>query len=199
MPEPLTFVEGIAAPIPVPNVDTDIIMPKRFLRTINRAGLAQGVVADWRFHEDGSERADYILNQQPYREAKILVVGDNFGCGSSREHAVWGLHQLGIRVLIGTSFAGIFYDNCRRNGVAAITVEADVRDALLSACANPGDATIAVDMLEQRIRHGVQNYAFSMPEDVRHDLIHGVDQIAATLDRLPAIERFEETYASQEL
>ena len=109
------LVIGLAAPLPLSNVDTDVIMPKRFLITITREGLAEGAFADLRFDDTGANRPDFVLNKEPWNEAAILVVGDNFGCGSSREHAVWGLNQLGITAIIGTSFAGIFYDNARKN------------------------------------------------------------------------------------
>ena len=113
-----TTIKGIAAPLPLANVDTDVIMPKRFLITITREGLADGTFADLRFDNTGEKRPEFILNKAPWKQANILVVGDNFGCGSSREHAVWGMRQLGINACIGTGFAGIFYDNARKNGLA---------------------------------------------------------------------------------
>jgi 3-isopropylmalate/(R)-2-methylmalate dehydratase small subunit len=194
MPEPLSTIDGIAAAVPTHNIDTDVIMPKRFLKTINREGLAAGVFADLRFTSDGQENPDFVLNQEPWRRAVILVVGDNFGCGSSREHAVWGLRQLGIQVLLGTGFAGIFYDNCRRNGVAAITLEPADRDALQGFAADPKRARMSVDIVAQRITHAGGVIAFSLPPDIRDDLLAGRDAIAATLERAAAIRAFEASY-----
>lgn len=194
MPEPLNRIEGVAAPLPMHNVDTDVIMPKRFLRTITRAGLAEGAFADLRFDETGRPNQDFILNREPWNRARILVVGDNFGCGSSREHAVWGLCQLGIRVLIGTGFAGIFYDNCRRNGLAAITLDAAARDRLLALAADPSSAEMAVDIGRQLIRHTGGTTPFVLPSAVRDDLLAGRDAISATLERADAIRAFEAAY-----
>ncbi len=125
------IILGIAAPLPLANVDTDVIMPKRFLVTITREGLADGTFADLRFDESGESRPDFILNRPPWSQASILIVGDNFGCGSSREHAVWGMRQLGIDACIGTGFAGIFFDNARKNGLALPIVSPEVRDTLM--------------------------------------------------------------------
>ncbi len=129
-------IKGVAAPLPLANVDTDVIMPKRFLITITREGLADGTFADLRFDNAGGPRPDFILNKTPWTKANILVVGDNFGCGSSREHAVWGMRQLGIDACIGTSFAGIFYDNARKNGLALPIVSPETRDLLLQVAGN---------------------------------------------------------------
>jgi 3-isopropylmalate/(R)-2-methylmalate dehydratase small subunit len=185
MSEPLRLVDGIAAALPTHNVDTDVIMPKRFLRTITRAGLAEGFLADLRA-EPG-----FALNREPWKQARILVVGDNFGCGSSREHAVWGLSQYGIRVLLGTGYAGIFYDNCRNNGVAAITLPAADRDRLQRLAADPATARFAVCLETQRIRYAGGETPFTMPEAIRADLIAGRDAIASTLTRETAIAAFE--------
>ena len=122
------IITGIGAPLPLANVDTDVIMPKRFLVTITREGLADGTFADLRFDNMGKQRSDFVLNKEPWKKATILIVGDNFGCGSSREHAVWGMRQLKIEACIGTSFAGIFYDNARKNGLALPIVSEEVRD-----------------------------------------------------------------------
>jgi len=194
MPEPLTRVEGIAAALPNHNIDTDVIMPKRFLRTITREGLADGVLADLRFAESGDRNPAFVLNKDPWTRAVILVTGDNFGCGSSREHAVWGLHQLGIRALVGTSFAGIFYDNCRRNGLAAITVERGLRDRLLALAAEAGTARMTIDIERQMLRHHGGSASFALPPDVRADLLAGRDAIATTLERADEIRAFERRY-----
>ena len=194
MPEPLRRIDGVAAPLPTPNIDTDVIMPKRFLRTITREGLADGVCADRRFRPDGSPDPAFILNRAPWDRACILVVGDNFGCGSSREHAVWGLVQLGIRALIGTSFAGIFFDNCRRNGLAAITIAAAPRDRLLHRCASAETSALAIDLVDQVIRDSAAETCFTLPEAIRADLLAGRDAIATTLEHAKEIRRFEKAY-----
>jgi 3-isopropylmalate/(R)-2-methylmalate dehydratase small subunit len=133
-------IKGIAAPLPLSNVDTDVIMPKRFLITITREGLADGTFADLRFESSGQIQPDFVLNKAPWTQANILIVGDNFGCGSSREHAVWGMRQLGIDACIGTGFAGIFYDNARKNGLALPIVSTDTRDRLLQFANNSNGA-----------------------------------------------------------
>jgi len=196
MPEPLTVVDGIAASLPAHNIDTDVIMPKRFLKTITREGLAAGLFADLRFTESGGEIAEFVLNREPWRRAAILIVGDNFGCGSSREHAVWGLRQFGIRALVGTGFAGIFYDNCRRNGVAAITDSH--RDRLHALAADPATARMRVDIIGRRITHAAGGLAFNLPDDIRNDLMAGRDAIAATLERAGEISAFEARYRGGE-
>jgi 3-isopropylmalate/(R)-2-methylmalate dehydratase small subunit len=193
MPKPLRLVHGIAAAIPAHNVDTDVIMPKRFLRTITREGLAKGVFADLRFAEDGSTRPDFVLNREPWIKAEMLIVGDNFGCGSSREHAVWGLGQFGIRALIGTSFAGIFYDNCRRNGIAAITLPADQRDQLMAMASDPKRCAMVVDIDTQIVTADAQTISFTLPPAIRDDLLSGCDAIEATLRMAEEIRHYEQS------
>ena len=197
MPKPLSIIDGIAASLPTHNSDTDVIMPKRFLKTITREGLAAGVFADLRFTDTLEERSDFVLNQDPWRRAVILVVGDNFGCGSSREHAVWGLSQLGISVVIGTSFGGIFYDNCRRNGIAAISLPPHERDRLHALARQPDTARMRVDIAGQRITHAAGTTPFTLPHDIRADLLAGRDAIAATLEHAAAIRSFEAAYWSE--
>ena len=194
MPDPLVRIDGIAASLPIHNLDTDVIMPKRFLKTITRQGLAAGVFADLRFDAGGRAVESFVLNREPWRRAEILIVGDNFGCGSSREHAVWGLRQWGIRVVIGTSFGGIFYDNCRRNALAAITLSAAGRDRLHALATDPGSARVQVDLARQLITHGQGTLAFELPTEIRSDLLAGRDTIAATLENAAAIRAFEESY-----
>lgn len=189
--QPLSRISGVAAPLPQPNVDTDVIMPKRFLKTVTRAGLAAGTFADLRFDAAGAERPEFVLNRDPWRGAAILVVGDNFGCGSSREHAVWGLSQLGVRVLLGTSFAGIFFDNCRRNGVLAVRLPAAARDALLERVADPARARLEVDLAAQEIRGDGLAMRFEIEAARRRDLLEGTDPIAATLAEAEAIRAWE--------
>lgn len=189
--QPLIRVRGVAAPLPQPNVDTDVIMPKRFLKTVTRAGLAAGAFADLRFDAEGAERPEFVLNRAPWRAAPILVVGDNFGCGSSREHAVWGLHQLGVRVLLGTSFAGIFFDNCRRNGVLAVRLPGAARDALLARVADPARAGLEVDLEAREIRGEGLRLGFEIEDARRRDLLDGADPIAATGEHAAAIRAWE--------
>ena len=194
MSEPLKRITGIAAPWPAHNTDTDVLMPKRFLRTLTRAGLADGLFADLRFGADGSEHAEFILNRAPWRDAVILVVGDNFGCGSSREHAVWGLRQFGIRALVGTGFAGIFYDNCRRNGIAAITLDTTARNLLMETAADPERAAMTIDLEHQCIEYAGGRITFTLPEAIRDDLMAGRDAITATLEHSDIIRAFEADY-----
>jgi len=139
-------ITGIVAPLPLANVDTDVIMPKRFLITITREGLADGTFADLRFDNSGQQRPEFILNKAPWKQATILVVGDNFGCGSSREHAVWGMRQLGIEACIGTGFAGIFYDNARKNGLALPIVSSETRDKLLEFAKNSSGEKVSIEL-----------------------------------------------------
>lgn len=184
-------VTGVAAPLPQHNVDTDIIMPKRFLRTITREGLSDGVFADLRFQEDGSERPEFVLNQPAWRSANILVVGDNFGCGSSREHAVWGLRQLGIEAIIGTGYAGIFFDNARKNGLALAMLEPAQRDEVLAKIrANPS-AKVTVDVVAKSINIGDWKVAFQMDKATRQALLDGRDDTLDTLKLLAEIQDYE--------
>lgn len=184
-------VSGRAAPLPLANVDTDVIMPKRFLITITREGLADGTFADLRFDEAGNTRPDFILNQAPWSRAKILIVGDNFGCGSSREHAVWGMRQLGIEACIGTGFAGIFFDNARKNGLALPVVPPDARDALLQLAGNEPGAEISIDIERRVIAAGELIVPFQMDEATRSALIRGGDDTLDTLTYADAIRAFE--------
>ena len=184
-------VTGVAAPLPQHNDDTDIIMPKRFLRTITREGLSDGVFADLRFQEDGSERPEFVLNQPAWRSANILVVGDNFGCGSSREHAVWGLRQLGIEAIIGTGYAGIFFDNARKNGLALAMLEPAQRDEVLAKIrANPS-AKVTVDVVAKSINIGDWEVAFQMDKATRQALLDGRDDTLDTLKLLAEIQDYE--------
>jgi 3-isopropylmalate/(R)-2-methylmalate dehydratase small subunit len=186
-----THVEGMLAGLPLSNVDTDVIMPKRFLITITREGLADGTFADLRFDEDNNLRPDFVLNQAPWKKASILVVGDNFGCGSSREHAVWGLMQLGIRGIIGTSFAGIFYDNARKNGLALPIVTAEVRDQLLLLAADENGSDCQIDIENRQITAGVLHCTFEMDGATRGSLIAGRDDTLDTLDLADTISTYE--------
>src|SRR3712207_4090389 len=147
-----TVLESVAAPLRIINVDTDMIIPKQYLKTIKRTGLGAGLFANVRYREDGSENPDFVLNQPAYRNAQILVAGDNFGCGSSREHAPWALLDFGIRCVISTSFADIFYNNCFKNGILPIRVSPDVLEKLFDDAERGANATLTIDLEAQEIR-----------------------------------------------
>ena len=191
--EAFNVLTGIAAPLPAANVDTDVIMPKQFLKGIDRNGLDRGVFFDLCFLADGSPDPAFILNQPEWQNAKFLLVGPNFGCGSSREHAVWGLKQLGIRALIGTTFAGIFFDNCQRNGV--LTVQLDPKQwAQIAQEVVHGDKNkITLDLPAQRI--GLQNgevIDFAIDELSKVSLLNGLDAIGTTLQYRDDIREFQQ-------
>jgi len=150
--QPFTTLTGVAAPLEMMNVDTDMIIPKQYLKTIKRTGLGTGLFAEMRFNEDGSENPDFVLNKPAYRKAQVLVAGDNFGCGSSREHAPWALLDFGIRCVISTSFADIFYNNCFKNGILPITVSAEDLEKLLDDASRGSNATVSVDLEAKEIR-----------------------------------------------
>ena len=193
---PFTTVTGIAAPLPRANIDTDQIMPKQFLKGIDRSGLADGFLFDLRFTAPGKPRPDFILNQPPWNDARFLVVGPNYGCGSSREHAVWGMMQLGIRAVIGTQFGGIFYDNCLRNGVPAILLpESDVAQ-LMALTGDPAQCEITVDLPAQAIVANAtgEKIAFAFDPVHKDMLVRGLSAVAATLEHAGAIEAFERKY-----
>ena len=185
-------IKGVAAPLPLANVDTDVIMPKRFLITITREGLADGTFADLRFGNAGGPRPEFILNKQPWTQANILVVGDNFGCGSSREHAVWGMRQLGIDACIGTGFAGIFYDNARKNGLALPVVSPKMRDLLLQFSSDARGKEISVDLERRTITTSGINTTFEMDDATQVALIRGRDDTLDSLEHAGAIRDYEE-------
>jgi 3-isopropylmalate/(R)-2-methylmalate dehydratase small subunit len=184
--QPFTQVTGIAAALPAANLDTDVIMPKQFLKGIDRAGLAAGV-----FHHLRAQPG-FILDQPAWREARFLVVGPNFGCGSSREHAVWGLAQLGIRAIIGPSFGGIFFDNCRNNGLLALVLPQPEVDALMALAADPQRNRMTIDLPAQLILcPGAPDLPFTLDPQTKDSLVRGLDAVAATLEAADAIRRFE--------
>ncbi|MDZ3992096.1 3-isopropylmalate dehydratase small subunit [Pseudomonas sp. Teo4] len=190
--QPFNFVEGVAAPMLAANVDTDVIMPKQFLKGIDRSGLDRGAFFDLRFLQDGSPNPGFVLNQAPWHRSTFLVVGPNFGCGSSREHAVWGLKQLGIRALIGTSFAGIFFDNCQRNGMLVIQLAPDELKDLGQLVSQQGSTHIAVDLEAQHILLADgRAIAFSIDTLRKQALLQGLDAIGSTLLRSEQISSFE--------
>lgn len=190
--QPFIHVSGIAAPMLAANIDTDVIMPKQFLKGIDRNGLDRGLFFDQRFLEDGAPNTDFVLNQSPWNKACFLVVGPNFGCGSSREHAVWGLKQLGFRALIGTSFAGIFFDNCQRNGVLLVQLpDAELR-RIGQAVSEPTKAQISIDLQQQRIHlSDTTDIGFDIDPLRKQALLRGLDAIDSTLQRTEQIRAFE--------
>jgi 3-isopropylmalate/(R)-2-methylmalate dehydratase small subunit len=190
--EPFVRLTAVAAPMDLPNVDTDRVIPARFLRRPREAGLGPLLFHDVRFAADGSPRADFVLNQPGYREARILVTAENFGCGSSREMAVWALMDWGIRVVIGPSFGDIFFENCFKNGALAVTLPAEVAAGLRETLrARPG-AALTVDLETQTIT-GPDGRAIAFEIDAfrKQGLLSGQDEMEMTLARLPAIEAFE--------
>ncbi|MBF6033154.1 3-isopropylmalate dehydratase small subunit [Pseudomonas sp. P155] len=190
--QPFTHVSGRAAPLLAANVDTDVIMPKQFLKGIDRQGLDRGLFFDLRFLRDGSPDPDFVLNKPTWQGASFLVVGANFGCGSSREHAVWGLQQMGIRALIGSSFAGIFYDNCQRNGVLLITLEEAQVQRIGQLVSEPETARIGIDLEAQQISLADGTVIEFQIDTLRKTaLLLGLDAIGSTLQRREQIKAFE--------
>ena len=184
---------GVAAPLPVVNIDTDMIIPKDYLKTIKRTGLGTGLFAEMRYKEDGSENPDFVLNKPAYRKAQILVAGDNFGCGSSREHAPWALLDFGIRCVISTSFADIFYNNCFKNGILPIRVTPQQLEKLFDDAERGANATLTIDLPAQEIRGpdgGVVR--FEIDAFRKHCLVHGLDDIGLTLNKADRIASFEQ-------
>mgnify|MGYP003519535185 FL=1 len=192
-----TKFTGVAAPLPIINIDTDMIIPKDYLKTIKRTGLGVGLFAEMRYKEDGSENPDFVLNKPAYRKAEILVAGDNFGCGSSREHAPWALLDFGIRCVISTSFADIFYNNCFKNGILPITVSPEDLAKLMDDAERGSNATLSVDLEALEIRGpdgGV--IKFDLDAFKRHCLLNGLDDIGLTMERAPKIDAYEKSVAA---
>lgn len=188
-------VTGRAGAFPAANVDTDVIMPKIFLKGIDREGLARGLFHDLRFDEFGELRPDFLLNRPEMANTRFLVVGSNFGCGSSREHAVWGMLQYGIRAIVGTSFAGIFADNAANNGLLLITIAEDMIAPLMKLVSErPTD--LSIDLPEQRIEAEGLPIPFDIDPARRHALMQGLDRIGETLSHADRIRSFEEAYLS---
>src|SRR6478752_5681288 len=189
-----TTLTGVAAPLPIRNVDTDMIIPKQFLKTIKRTGLGKSLFYEMRYDPaTGNEIQDFVLNKPQYRDATILVAGDNFGCGSSREHAPWALLDFGIRCVIATDFADIFYNNCFQNGILPIKLPQSDVDKLMDDASRGSNATVTVDLESQEIRGpdgGV--IKFDMDPFRKHCLLNGLDNIGLTLEKKQSIEKFEE-------
>ena len=187
-----TTLTGIAAPMPLVNIDTDMIIPKQFLKTIHRSGLGKNLFDEMRFNADGTEVTDFILNQPAYRETQIIVAGDNFGCGSSREHAPWALLDFGIRCVISTSFADIFYNNCFKNGILPIVMPQEVVDVLMEDARKGANARMTVDLENLTVTTSDgQSFGFELDPFRRHCLLNGLDDIGLTMEKSTAIDTFE--------
>ena len=188
-----TVLEGVAAPLKMINVDTDMIIPKQYLKTVKRTGLGKGLFSELRYRDDGSENPDFVLNKPAYRGAKILVADDNFGCGSSREHAPWALLDFGIRCVISTQFGDIFYNNCFKNGVLPVRVSPEDLEKLFDDADRGANATLTVDLEKQEIRGpdgGVVR--FEIDSHRKRCLLNGLDDIGLTMEKAPKIASFED-------
>jgi len=186
-----TKLTGVAAPLPMVNVDTDMIIPKQFLKTIKRTGLGEGLFYEMRFDESGKAK-DFVLDKPAYKEAKVLVAGENFGCGSSREHAPWALLDFGIRCVIAPSFADIFYNNCFKNGILPITLPQEQIDLLMDDAERGANAIVSVDLEKQEITGpDGGKITFEIDPFRKHCLLNGLDDIGLTLEKASAIDRFE--------
>lgn len=191
-------LSGIAAPMPLVNIDTDMIIPKQFLKTIKRSGLGVNLFDEMRFDDDGKEIASFVLNKPAYREAQIIVAGDNFGCGSSREHAPWALLDFGIRCVISTSFADIFYNNCFKNGILPIVLPKEQVDVLMEDAERGENARITVDLEAQTVSASDgSTFAFEVDAFKKHCLLNGLDDIGLTLEKVASIDAFEAKYQAQ--
>ena len=190
--EKFTKLTSIAAPMPLVNIDTDMIIPKQFLKTIQRSGLGKNLFDEMRFDREGNEVADFVLNQPAYRKAEILVAGDNFGCGSSREHAPWALLDFGIRCVISTSFADIFFNNCFKNGILPIVMPQEVVDVLMADARKGANARVTVDLETQTVTTSDgQSFDFTVDAHRKHCLLNGLDDIGLTLEKAAAIDSYE--------
>ena len=193
-----TTLTGIAAPMPLVNIDTDMIIPKQFLKTIQRSGLGKNLFDEMRYDRQGAEIADFVLNQPQYRQAEIIVAGDNFGCGSSREHAPWALLDFGIRCVISTSFADIFYNNCFKNGILPVVLPAEAVNYLMDDAANGANARITVDLANQTVTASDgRSFAFDIDPFKKHCLLNGLDDIGLSLEKVSAIDAYETRQKTQ--
>lgn len=192
-----TTLTGVAAPMPLVNIDTDMIIPKQFLKTIQRTGLGKNLFDEMRYDRNGEEIPEFILNQPSYRNAQILVAGDNFGCGSSREHAPWALSDFGIRAIISTSYADIFYNNCFKNGMLPIVLPQEQVDILMEDARKGENARISIDLAAQSVTSADGHvFHFELDPFKKHCLLNGLDDIGLTLEKAASIDSFE-TQAAQ--
>jgi 3-isopropylmalate/(R)-2-methylmalate dehydratase small subunit len=190
--QPFTTLTSTPAPLKVINVDTDMIIPKQYLKTIKRTGLGTALFSEMRYKEDGSENPDFVLNQPAYRKSEILVAGDNFGCGSSREHAPWALLDFGIRCVISTSFADIFYNNCFKNGILPIVVSQEDLEKLFDDADRGSNATLTVDLVGQTIKGpDGGEVRFEIDPFRKHCLLNGLDDIGLTMEKKSSIDAYE--------
>ncbi|MEM6945301.1 MAG: 3-isopropylmalate dehydratase small subunit [Pseudomonadota bacterium] len=191
--QPFTKLTGVAAPLPLINIDTDMIIPKQFLKTIKRTGLGVSLFTEMRYDEEGNEIPEFVLNRPAYRKAEILVTGDNFGCGSSREHAPWAILDFGIRCVIAPSYADIFYNNCFKNGILPIALPQEQVDMLMEDAERGENARLTVDLEAQVIeRPDGDTISFEIDPFRKHCLLNGLDDIGLTMERSSTIEEFEE-------
>jgi 3-isopropylmalate/(R)-2-methylmalate dehydratase small subunit len=190
---PFTTLTGVAAPLPMANVDTDKIIPARFLKTIERKGLGRAAFADMRFNDDGSEKPDFVLNREPYRSAEILIAHENFGCGSSREHAPWALLDFGIRCVMAPDFADIFFNNSFKNGILPIKLPREICDMLMEDARMGANSRITVDLARQVVvRPNGEEIPFDVDPLRKHRLLNGLDDIGETMQRASVIDGFEQ-------
>ncbi|MCA3561624.1 MAG: 3-isopropylmalate dehydratase small subunit [Aestuariivirga sp.] len=190
---------GVAAPLNIVNIDTDMIIPKQFLKTIKRTGLGKSLFFEMRYTQDGNELPEFVLNQPAYRKAEILVAGDNFGCGSSREHAPWALLDFGIRCVISTSFADIFYNNCFKNGILPIKVSPEDLKKLMDDAGRGANATMTIDLPNQEIRGpDGGTITFDIDPFRKHCLLNGLDDIGLSLEKASSIDAFEKKQAASQ-
>lgn len=196
--QPFTTLTSTPAPLKVINVDTDMIIPKQYLKTIKRTGLGTALFSEMRYKEDGSENPDFVLNQPAYRKSEILIAGDNFGCGSSREHAPWALLDFGIRCVISTSFADIFYNNCFKNGILPIKVSPEELEQLFDDADRGSNATLTVDLETQTIKGpDGGEIRFELDPFRKHCLLNGLDDIGLTMEKADKIDAFEDKLKSR--
>jgi 3-isopropylmalate/(R)-2-methylmalate dehydratase small subunit len=187
-----TTLRAIAAPLRMMNIDTDIIIPKQFLKTIKRSGLGVSAFYDLRYNDDGSLKEDFVLNRAPYTKAEILITGENFGCGSSREHAPWAILDMGFRCVIAPSFADIFYNNSFKNGILPITLPQEQIDQLMQSAEDEPEAILEIDLEKQTVTRGNQfSFEFEIDPFRKHCLLNGLDDIGLTLEKGAAIDSFE--------
>ncbi|MDW3206918.1 MAG: 3-isopropylmalate dehydratase small subunit [Alphaproteobacteria bacterium] len=190
--KPFKEMTGIAAPMNLINIDTDMIIPKQFLKTIQRSGLGKNLFDEMRYNDDGSEKADFVLNREPYRHASILIAGDNFGCGSSREHAPWALEDFGIRCVIAPSFADIFHNNCFKNGILPIRLPEETVNVLMEKADRGQNAMFTIDLERQVVVDpDGEEVSFEVDPFRKHCLLNGLDDIGLTLQKGEAIDSFE--------
>jgi 3-isopropylmalate/(R)-2-methylmalate dehydratase small subunit len=190
--QPLKQCAGIAAPLPILNVDTDMIIPKQFLKTVKRTGLGANLFDEMRFDDNGNEVADFVLNNEPYRKANILIGADNFGCGSSREHAPWALLDFGIKVVVAPSFADIFYNNCFKNGMLPMTLPQEQVDTLMEFATEQEIPQMKVDVENQEVIAGNHRFSFELDPFRKKCLLEGLDDIGLTMEKASHIDDYEQ-------